>query len=150
MADVPFTAYAFQATGAPKSFTMPDRLRQTTINVKDWGAKGDGITDDTAALQAAIDYAWTQMPTNSPRYALRGATVFIPAGTYIVGTPPLRLSPPSAVPGFSTVLVIGAGRSVTLLKGSYSTDQPPHIKPGFLVCSFGNYSVPPHAVEGMT
>jgi len=43
------------------------------VNVKDKGAKSDGQTDDTAAIQAAID-----------QVAGNGATVFVPDGTYMV------------------------------------------------------------------
>lgn len=42
------------------------------INVKDYGAKGDGATNDYASIQAAMTYATTY-----------GGTVFFPAGTYI-------------------------------------------------------------------
>ena len=43
------------------------------INVRDWGAKGDGATDDTTAIQAAYNAA----PGT-------GAVVVFPQGTYII------------------------------------------------------------------
>ena len=43
------------------------------VNALDFGAVGDGVADDTAAIQAAIDYS---VP--------RGATLYIPSGQYKV------------------------------------------------------------------
>ncbi len=48
-------------------------------NVIDYGAKGNGTTDDTAAINAAIAAA---APSSSPT----GNTVFFPAGTYLVSS----------------------------------------------------------------
>ena len=50
------------------------------VDVRDFGAKGDGATKDTKAIQAAIDKA----------SAAAGGTVTIPAGKYVSGTLHLR------------------------------------------------------------
>ena len=82
-ADTSFTEFAFPATGAPTPRTMPDRLSEIN-NVKDFGAAGDGSTDDTAAIQAALDYAFgTSAAPHGVNSRLNHA-VFFPAGTYVV------------------------------------------------------------------
>ena len=43
------------------------------VNVLDFGAVGDGVADDTQAIQDAID----SLPTG-------GGTVFIPGGLYLI------------------------------------------------------------------
>jgi hypothetical protein len=50
--------------------TLNDKM-QDLVSVKDFGAKGDGTTDDTASIQAAINLACTY-----------GGNVYLPAGTY--------------------------------------------------------------------
>ena len=46
-------------------------VEDTVINVRQFGAKGDGTSDDTKAIQSAIDAA-----------AARGGAVFVPPGIY--------------------------------------------------------------------
>lgn len=52
-------------------------LAGLVVSVKDYGAKGDGVTDDYNAITAALTFAGAQ--TN-------GGVVFVPTGTYYVGT----------------------------------------------------------------
>ena len=51
-----------------------------SVSVKDFGAKGDGLSLDTKAIQAAIEHV----------AGLGGGTVCVPAGTYICGSIWLR------------------------------------------------------------
>jgi hypothetical protein len=80
----------------------PPPAASLTVNVKDKGAKGDGRTDDTAAIQAAIDQVG----------GTKG-TVFVPDGTYMVDTDKkhrlklksdmtLKLAPGAALKAFPT------------------------------------------------
>lgn len=68
---------------------------ELVFNVKDYGALGNGSTDDTAAIQNAIDAA------------VGGGIVFIPAGTYMVD--------PAASLNLTTgITLMGAGRKSVL------------------------------------
>ena len=72
------------------------------INVKQAGAKGDGITDDTAVFQKMIDLA-----------AETHGTVIVPSGRYLVGT--LKLHPHVGLVGFPTYAWKGSNGSVLIL-----------------------------------
>jgi len=65
------------APASAERFPMPDDAR--AVNVRDFGAKGDGVADDTAPLRAAISHALT----NSPRYGAP-RVIYLPDGTYRV------------------------------------------------------------------
>lgn len=79
----PFTAFQFPATGNNQSNrTMPDRIFDIK-NVKDFGAKGDGVTDDTAAITAA--YAAIPSTAHSFDTDYRGI-VYFPAGTFLISS----------------------------------------------------------------
>jgi len=59
-------------TPAPAASAGNPATVSNVINVRDFGAVGDGVADDTAAIQRAIDAATTP----------QGGELFIPAGKY--------------------------------------------------------------------
>lgn len=67
-----------------------------SVKASAYGAKGDGATDDSTAIQAAIDAA-----------AVAGGVVYFPPGTYIINAT-LTLK--------SKVHLLGAGPEVSILK----------------------------------
>lgn len=110
-ADTPFTSFAFQAAGAPASRTMPDRLSDIK-NVKDWGAVGNGIIDDTAAIQAAINHV------SAPFSAKYRGEIFFPPGIYRINTP-LRFNDPSANVALESIGFRGVG-DASEIRGNFA------------------------------
>ncbi|KAJ5823632.1 hypothetical protein N7447_005972 [Penicillium robsamsonii] len=55
-------------------------------NVKDYGAKGDGVTDDTAAINAAISAGSRFGPASRQSSTTTPAIVYFPSGTYLIST----------------------------------------------------------------
>jgi len=70
-ADANNVTYTPAGTGAVQT-TVQTKLRES-VSVKDFGAVGDGVTDDTAAIQAALTYV----------VSVKG-TMFVPKGIYVI------------------------------------------------------------------
>lgn len=66
-------------------------------NVKRYGAKGDGVNDDTAAIKAAV--------------SVTGIPVYIPAGTY-------KVTSTITVPNTGGYRMYGDGKTLSILKAS--------------------------------
>ncbi len=92
--------------GAAPAGVLPAPIAKALyFNVMDYGARGDGITNDYAACQAAA----TAVNTAG------GGVLYIPAGTYLLSQDLLI---------YSNTYVLGAGRA-TILKAKASTTTNP-------------------------
>ncbi|KAL2162242.1 hypothetical protein VTH06DRAFT_7155 [Thermothelomyces fergusii] len=74
-------------------------------NVKDYGARGDGVTDDTAAINAAIT-AGNPCNRGCASTTMTPAVVYFPAGTYLISS--------SIKPAYFTQLIGDAASPPTL------------------------------------
>ncbi|KAK4227369.1 hypothetical protein QBC38DRAFT_391215 [Podospora fimiseda] len=87
----------------------PDKNYAVFRNVKDFGARGDGVTDDTAAINAAISSG-----NRCAGYACIGSTttpavVYIPSGTYLISSP---------IVSFYYTQIIGDPNDMPVIKGA--------------------------------
>lgn len=80
-----------------KVFEVEKQVEDMRVSVKDFGAKGDGVTDDTKAIQDALDYVALQyrgeVAQESGYIRFSYPVLFFPDGIYRTGkvTPPRRI-----------------------------------------------------------
>jgi hypothetical protein len=112
-----FVAYRLESFGSPSDFDLATSgpvdaapedlagllssqlgqfadLTGRVLDVRDFGARGDGVSDDTAAVRGALA-------------AANGATLLFPAGTYLLSS--------IAVPAGAQVRIVGEGQGVSVL-----------------------------------
>jgi hypothetical protein len=80
---------------------------QESVSVKDFGAVGDGVTDDTIAIQAALDAVGTLAPA--------GGTVYLPKGLYLTSA--------TINMNYANVQLLGAGTGVNHNAGGILTQD---------------------------
>ena len=94
-----------------------------TVNVTDprFGAKGDGKTDDTAALQKAINVCFGEAGNPHNGNARLNAPLYFPAGLYVISAPlvfpPLRGGHIYGAGRMATTIINGSGSSVFVFDG---------------------------------
>lgn len=82
------------------------------VNVRDFGATGDGTTDDTAAINRAIQQIYKS--TVSPTEPRARRTIYFPGGTYLTSSPLL-------VPPYARLIGDGLGSSIVKQNQGNST-----------------------------
>jgi hypothetical protein len=117
VADAGAVVYTPAGTGAVPT-NVQAKLRET-VSVKDFGAVGDGVTDDTAAIQAALDLgaAKIEFPAGST-YITTGNTFYSNQTLVIDGTLKLASGQPTGttmlknddpIGGNSDIVITGVG-----------------------------------------
>ncbi|KAA8569809.1 hypothetical protein EYC84_002152 [Monilinia fructicola] len=82
---------------------------QVFRNVKDFGAKGDGITDDTAAINNAISSGGRCKPGVCQSTTTTPAVVYFPSGTYLIS---------SSIIDYYITQIVGNPKNLPVLKGT--------------------------------
>lgn len=142
-------------TGQSASATISNYSVNGVFNVKDpkYGAKGDGTTDDTAAVQAAIVAAQAAAFSTSP---VVSPTVYFPFGVYKVGCAgvPITITGPNAItlqgagPTASKISACGTLPALFFEPNNYLSSNAPNLFTSPLVGATGQSVNWPLGVSG--
>ncbi len=105
-----FLTWAFKATNASTARTLPNRLADV-VNVLDYGAVRDGVTNDAPAFQLAIDAAFGSAGSPHGTSSTLNRPLRIPYGNYSIQSP---LVFTDVVGGY----IVGDGARATFLVGN--------------------------------
>jgi hypothetical protein len=100
-------------TGTPTARALGDRFL-STLSVKDFGAVGDGITDDTNAIQTAINFLTSGGNILVPAASYKiTSTLIIPGLVYLVGQGSGSIQAPISAPA---TVFLWYGSAVEMVK----------------------------------
>lgn len=130
--DASIVSYTPPFTGSVGT-TVEDKLAQY-VSVKDFGAVGNGIANDTAAIQAALNAA---------------PNVYVPAGTYMVNGLTLNTENSVVGDGFgATVFKLRNGANASVFQNADTVAGNPNIKLSNFSVD-GNYTNQTSTVHGV-
>ena len=109
----PFLPISYAATGTPTARSAQDRAAEV-INVRDFGAIGNGIADDTTAINAAMAYVRSRAIADHTT-----VRVIFPAGRYVV-TAPLNFT--GMANWYTSITIEGCGSELWLKSATAVVD----------------------------
>jgi hypothetical protein len=124
-------AGAQEPTPSSPAPTIEPRPR-SPVSARDFGAAGDGMADDTQALQATIDAA---LKSGDPATKVRNAiaAVYLPAGTY-------KITSPIVIRSVSQIRFYGDGLGLSVLAASAGVSAVLDLD-GVAYSTFSDFSI---------
>jgi hypothetical protein len=110
----------------------PFAANEIFLDPRDFGAKWDGVTDDTAAIQATIDYALAHYAFDPVNPSRIGAVITLPAGTAL-------FSDTLLIESATGMRIRGHGRRTTLLTWVGAAGVPAWKFDGTASCEISNF-----------